>query len=93
VGLRVALGSPQSTVVSRFLNKALRVVGVGSLAGLLLSFGFTRTLSSMLFGVSPLDGSTLVAVILLVLAIAALAGLIPSLHAARIDPAVALREE
>lgn len=93
VGLRVALGSQQSAVVSGFLRKVLRVVGVGCLAGLLLSVGFTRTLSSMLFGVSPLDASTLVGVILLVLAVAALAGLIPALHAARIDPAVALRED
>lgn len=93
VGLRVALGSPQSTVVSRFLSKAVRVVGVGCLAGLLLSFGLTRALSGMLFAVSPLDPTTLGAVVLLVLAVAALAALLPAMHAARIDPAVALREE
>jgi ABC-type antimicrobial peptide transport system permease subunit len=93
VGLRVALGSSQSSVVSRFLSKAVRVVGVGCVAGLLLAFGFTRTLSGMLFGVSPLDPGTLAAVILVVLGIAALAALLPALHASRIDPAVALREE
>jgi hypothetical protein len=93
VGLRVALGALRSNIVGQFLGKALRVVGIACIAGLALAFVFTRTLSSMLFGVSPSDPVTLSAVIAVVVGAAVLAAILPAARAARTDPMQALREE
>ena len=62
IGLRVAFGAVQSAITSHFLFKAMRVVGVGCLAGLALAFAVSRSLSTMLYGVSPTDPVTLTAV-------------------------------
>jgi putative ABC transport system permease protein len=93
IGLRVALGARHANIVSQFLFKALRVVGVGCVAGLGLVFVFTRSLASMLYGVAPTDVTTLVAVLAVVTCIAAAAALIPAKRAARLDPMEALRFE
>jgi len=93
VGLRVALGALPAAIVGQFVGKALRVVSIAGAAGLLLALAFGRALSGMLFGVSPFDPTALAAVVVLVLAIAVLAALLPALRAARIDPTEALREE
>lgn len=93
VGLRMALGALQGNVVSLFLLKALRVVGFACAVGLALSFAFTRLLSGMLYGVSPSDPITLFGAVAMVMAIAALAALLPARRAARVDPMIALRTE
>ena len=93
VGLRMALGALSSNIVAQFLLKALTVVGVACLVGLALSFAFGRALTSMLYGVSPSDPATLVAVVLLVVGVATLAAILPAVRASRIDPMQALREE
>jgi putative ABC transport system permease protein len=93
VGLRVALGALSSTIVAQFVTQALRVVGVACAAGLVLSIGFARAMSGLLYGVSPFDPLTLAVVIVVVIGVAALAAFIPSLRASRIDPMEALREE
>jgi putative ABC transport system permease protein len=93
VGLRVALGALSGDIVSQFLKKALRVVGVACAAGLVLSLMFTRALSGMLYGVSPSDPATLSAVVAIVVVVAAVAALLPAMRAARIDPMEALRED
>ena len=93
VGLRMALGALSSNIVAQFLLKALTVVGVACLVGLALSFAFGRALTSMLYGVSPSDPTTLFAVILLVVGVATLAAILPAVRASRIDPMQALREE
>jgi predicted permease len=93
VGLRVALGALSRDVVAQFLARALRVVGIACVAGLVLALAFTRLLSGMLFGVSPSDPVTLSAVIAVVVGAAALAAILPAARAARTDPMQALREE
>lgn len=93
VGLRMALGALQSKIVLLFLLKALRVVGFACGVGLALSFAFTRLLSGMLYGVSPSDPITLFGAVVMVMAIAALAALLPARRAARVDPMIALRTE
>ena len=77
----------------RFLTRTLRAVGFACAAGLLLSFAFTRLLSNMLYGVSAADPITLSGVIVIVIVVAFLAALLPSMRAARIDPMQALREQ
>jgi putative ABC transport system permease protein len=93
VGLRVALGALQQTIITHFLFQALRVVGAACLCGLMLAFFLSRGLASQLFGVSPTDPLTLSGVIGLVLLVATIAALVPALRASRVDPMIALREE
>ena len=93
VGLRLALGALPARIVGQFLLRALRVVTIACLVGTVLSLVATRSLSGMLYGVSPSDPLTLAVVIAVVLAVAALAAFLPALRAARIEPIRVLREE
>jgi putative ABC transport system permease protein len=93
VGLRLALGALPGQIAGRFLARGLGVSILGSIAGLGLSFVLTRLLAGMLYGVSPYDPETLSAVVLIMFGVAALASIIPSIRAARVDPIVVLREE
>lgn len=93
VGLRLALGAMRGQILNRFLLEGLGVTAAGCAAGIGLALAFTRLLSGMLYGVTAWDASTLAVVIGVVLAVAALASLLPSLRAARVEPMQVLREE
>ena len=90
-GVRRALGATTRDVLRLVIANALRVVAAGAAIGLVLSAVFGRLISTMLFGVRPLDWVTfaLVTIVLGVTAALSIAG--PAWRAARIDPAVALR--
>jgi putative ABC transport system permease protein len=92
-GVRRALGATSSDVLRLVANSAVRVIAAGAAIGLALAAVFSRLLTTMLFGVAPLDPATFafVAIALVVTAVAAVAG--PAWRAARIDPAVALRTD
>lgn len=93
IGLRMALGASESGIlrltVGRGLSSALLGIGIGGVLACWLS----RYLTSLLFGVQPVDPVTYFAVSLLLLATAALACLVPGRRALRTDPAIALRLE
>jgi putative ABC transport system permease protein len=93
IGLRMALGARQQTVVAAVLRSALAtsVIGIGT--GLVAAFALTRTIASFLYGVSPTDPVTAVGVSGLLLLVAALAALMPALRAASVNPMTALRAE
>jgi len=93
VGLRMALGALRGDVVLQFLKQGLTVAALGCAAGLALAMAFSRVLAGMLYGVSAWDGETLALVGLVVLAVAGLASLAPSMRAARLDPMRVLRDE
>jgi len=93
VGLRVALGALHRTIVSHFMLKAFRVVGLAAAAGLVLAVLVSRGLASQLFGVSPTDPLTLAGVVAVIFAVTGIGALLPSLSAARVDPMTALRQE
>jgi len=93
VALRLALGALRTTVVKQLIGTSIRVVAAASVVGLGLALLFTRSLSTMLYGVTPTDPPTLAAVIALVVSVAALAAVIPATRAAFIQPMRALREE
>lgn len=93
VGLRMALGAFSTSIVWQFLLKVLRVVGIACVVGILLSLALSRGLSGMLYGVSPWDPATLLAVLGVVVVVATFAALLPAIRASRIEPMQALREE
>ena len=69
------------------------MAGLGIALGLVLVFWMTRYVSSLLFGVVPLDPTTLVGVATLIFALAQLAAYLPARRAMRVDPIMALRHE
>ncbi len=93
IGVRLAIGSPRSRVLSLILAQGLRLTAIGLLLGLIGAFALTRLISSWLFGVHAFDPLTFVAVPIFVLAVACCACLIPAWNATRIDPVQALRQE
>ncbi len=93
IGLQMALGATQRDIVTRLLKRVATIIGVSGIAGLALSLAFGRVLSGMLYGVSEADPLTLSAVMIIVLAVAGLAALLPAVRAAQADPMQVLRED
>jgi putative ABC transport system permease protein len=93
VALHLALGASRGEVVRRLVRMTVRIVCTGCAFGVALSLMFGRTLSTMLYGVSPYDPVTLSSVVALVIAIAAVAALIPAARVAFVQPMRVLREE
>jgi predicted permease len=93
IGVRVALGAATRDVLRLILGEGLRTVLVGAALGLAGALVLTRTVSSLLFGVTPTDPIAFGTVTLLLLAAALLACYLPARRAARVDPLVALRSE
>jgi putative ABC transport system permease protein len=92
-GVRRALGANTADVLRVVVRGAVPMVAIGAVAGLALSVAAGRLVTSLLFGVRPLDAATFATVVIILTATAALAIIAPAWRAARIDPAVALRAE
>jgi putative ABC transport system permease protein len=90
-GVRRALGATTNDVLRLVIVSAARVIAVGAAIGLVLAAGFGRLIQTMLFGVRPLDLTTFIMVTIVLGVTAALSIAGPAWRAARIDPAVALR--
>lgn len=93
IGVRVALGARSRDVLTMILGQGLRTILIGLAIGLAGSLALTRTMASLLFGVTPTDPVTFGAVIALLIAAALLACYIPARRATKVDPMVALRYE
>ena len=89
----MALGSQRSDVTRMVLREAMILVVLGLLMGIPLSLASSRFLHSFLFGVNGTDPLSLLVVISLLGAIAAVAGFLPARRASQVDPNVALRYE
>ena len=90
-GVRVALGASRSDVVTMVVGEGVRLALAGLAIGLIGAVVLGALLSTVLFGVGPLDALTYLAVSSVLLGVAALACLMPALRAASIDPMTALR--
>jgi putative ABC transport system permease protein len=93
IGIRMALGATRANVVQLVLRRGLLLSGIGVAIGLAGSFGLTRLLAGLLFGVSPTDPAIFGLVPLLLMLIAILAVCLPARRATKVDPMVALRYE
>ena len=93
IGIRLALGAQRRQVLSLVLRQTAVLTGVGVAIGVAGAAALGRYLEGLLFGLTPLDSATFLAVVALFAAIAALASFIPARRATRIDPMVALRSE
>jgi predicted permease len=91
IGVRLALGSSRAQVLWMVLRESLLLVLAGIAIGLPVTLTATRLISARLFGVSAIDPATITAASLLMISVAALAGLVPAHKASRVDPMVALR--
>ena len=92
-GVRRALGATSGDVLRLVALSALRVVGAGIVIGLVLSGIASGLLTSVLFGVQPLDPVTFASVTIVLFVTAAMAIAAPAWRATHIDPAVALRDQ
>jgi len=93
LGIRVALGASQRSVLTAALGRAFRLLAIGSLAGMILGVLATRVLSYIVYQATPKDPIVLGGVILTMLVVGLVAAWIPARHALAVDPMILLREE
>ena len=93
IGIKMALGARPSDVQGGIIGEGFTLVGVGFGIGLASSIALVRVMSSLIFGVSPLDPGTFVTIAGLLVLVALLACYIPARRAMKIEPAIILRGE
>ncbi len=93
IGIRIALGATPRTVTSLVVSDGIRLAAVGLALGVVTAGVTTRSLASLVYGVTTSDPPTFVAIALLVGVVALAATYLPALRAARVDPVDALRIE
>ncbi len=93
LGIRQALGATRGDVLWLVLREVLQLVLIGIPIGLAGVLAMGRLVASVLFGITPMDPPAILLAILLLVAVAALAGYLPARRASRIDPVLALRHE
>jgi predicted permease len=91
IGIRLALGGQPSTVMRLFIAQGMTLAGIGAGIGLILAFGVTRLMSSLLFEVGPVDLTTYLIVSLTLMTAAVIACYVPARRAAALDPVDTLR--
>jgi predicted permease len=93
IGIRLALGAQRKGVLWMVMRESLALTSGGIVIGMIGAFAATRTVSSLLFGLTPTDPLTLVAATFLLISVATLAGYLPARRATQVDPMAALRSE
>jgi predicted permease len=93
MGIRLALGATRGQLLWAVLRESLVLVAAGVAVGVPAALALTRLIASRLFGVSPTDVVTMSGAVAMIVALAAIAGLLPARRAARVDPMLALRSE
>jgi predicted permease len=92
-GIRMALGAARTDVVRLVVSQGLKLAGIGLGIGVAGALALTRLMTTMLFHVRPDDPTVYGLALAVLLAVAALASLIPALRAVRVQPATALHHE
>jgi putative ABC transport system permease protein len=91
IGIRLAMGAPQGSVVGLLLRQGLQLLGVGTAIGLTGALIATRYVEAQLFGVTATDPATFVGGCVVISIAGLAASVIPALRAMRVDPVIALR--
>ncbi len=91
IGIRMALGAQRADVLALVLRQGLILTTIGITLGLMGALGVTRVLQAMLFGITPLDATTFLAVAILFALVTTFASYLPARRATKVDPIVALR--
>jgi putative ABC transport system permease protein len=93
IGIRVALGAARGDVLRLLVRRGMSLIGAGLVLGIAGSLAVTRLIGALLYGVTPRDALTFAGAAAVLAAVALVACLIPASRAARIHPAIALRNE
>lgn len=92
-GVRMALGATAGSVMALVVREGALLSGIGGAVGMAAALGVAGSLRGLLYGVAPIDATTVMAVALLMAAVAIAAAGVPAWRAARVDPTTALRAE
>jgi hypothetical protein len=93
MGIRLALGSTPGDAVGTIWKRGAAMSAAGIGLGVIVAFATTRFMSSLLYGVSPLDPGSFAGAAAFLTTTALLAAYVPARRAARVDPAITLRDE
>ena len=91
IGVRMALGAARSHVLWFFVNKGLRLSLLGGFFGLWFAFASSAVISSLVYGIRPIQILYLAGAMLFITVVAIIASTVPALRATRVDPVQALR--
>jgi ABC-type antimicrobial peptide transport system permease subunit len=92
-GVRIALGARPQDVLFLVLRAGVRLVIIGLVIGVPAAFAMGRGLGGVLYGVTPGDPLTFIAIPLLLGAVALLASTVPARRATKVEPIIALRND
>ena len=93
IGIRSALGAQQRELTRLFVSHAMLLTGGGVICGLIAALALTRLMSSLLFGVKPINPATFAVASIGLLSAAAVSSYLPARRAAAVNPVEALRSE
>jgi ABC-type antimicrobial peptide transport system permease subunit len=93
IGIRIALGAQRSEIVRLIMRQGVILAAAGVIPGILIAYAAGRGMQSLLAGVRPADPATFIAAGVLCVVMTLIGSLLPTLRAARVDPATAFRSE
>jgi ABC-type antimicrobial peptide transport system permease subunit len=93
IGIRMALGASTRSLQALILKQTFKLAAAGMIIGVIACWGLGRMLQGMLFGITPSDSVTFALALIILMAVATLAGYLPARRASRLEPIAALRTE
>jgi putative ABC transport system permease protein len=93
IGVRLALGAQRNQIVRLIMRQGFVLAALGVVPGMLIAYAAGRGMRALLAGVEPADAVTFIAAGALCLVMALIGSLVPTLRAARVDPAIAFRAD